>query len=240
MDASKLFISHRGPISDYYSIYARFDLDPTAWLAPVTKIKLKLFCLADAGNSWTIWSGVELDRLNETWFPPAPGIGAWPVFCERDLPEMTFGYDYSGVSPATGQWYELDITGLCQGWSLKLWPNLGLCLREFWMDQDAVFAGVGYADPAYRPRLRISQVGGLALKMPLPGGPAWRLTTEAGGGDCPGKALESSHTGVNHHSLDFSPASLVDGVVRIKTDVTVCAAGPGVVTIVSFTSGNGH
>ncbi|MEK7650496.1 MAG: M23 family metallopeptidase [Patescibacteria group bacterium] len=82
--------------------------------------------------------------------------------------------------------------------------------------------------------------GGLALKMPLPGGKSWLLTTEAGGTDCASSVPDPYHAGINYYSLDFDDSYYVAGVVEQGFDVPVGAAADGMVLAVPPVVGNGN
>jgi murein DD-endopeptidase MepM/ murein hydrolase activator NlpD len=67
------------------------------------------------------------------------------------------------------------------------------------------------------------------LKMPLPGGKEWKLTTEIG------DASLESHSGANYYSIDFAPTSRLDGSgERYETNVRVYAAASGVVCEIGY------
>lgn len=82
--------------------------------------------------------------------------------------------------------------------------------------------------------------GFLELKMPLPGGKYWLLTTEIGGGDCATATPDGHHTGINHYSLDFDDTSLVNGVVKQEYGVPVYAAASGTVLESPLILANGN
>jgi hypothetical protein len=75
------------------------------------------------------------------------------------------------------------------------------------------------------------------LKLPLPGGNRWLLTTEIGCGDCLPNSIQDSHVGNHYHSLDFDNLNNDSGVV---TDVAILAAADGKVTVAAYTEFNGH
>lgn len=72
----------------------------------------------------------------------------------------------------------------------------------------------------------------LRLKLPLPGGKHWLLTTEVGDGGCTASQPEPapSHTGINYFSVDFSPRSQENGG-NPEIVVPVYAAGDGRVAV---------
>ena len=77
----------------------------------------------------------------------------------------------------------------------------------------------------YRIRTVMQDV--LRLKLPLPGGKRWLLTTEVGDAGCTASdPPEPSHTGLNHFSLDFSPRSS-ENSGEPEIDVRVFAAAAG-------------
>lgn len=68
---------------------------------------------------------------------------------------------------------------------------------------------------------------GISLKLPLPGGRRWLLTTQAGGDTCLSPDPVPSHMGSNYFSLDFDDYSQESGP---ETEVPVYAASAGVIT----------
>ena len=81
----------------------------------------------------------------------------------------------------------------------------------------------------------------IELKMPLPGGYQWLVTTEIGGWDCKG-AYDQYHDGSNYFSIDFSWRNIPDpGMVGYAStsDIPILAAAGGKVYQATYTSANG-
>jgi hypothetical protein len=85
-------------------------------------------------------------------------------------------------------WMTIDISHIYRAWSDGTQPNTGISLcpqtidNQFNMEHSSDFAD----DPSLRPRLVLtySDPDQVDIKMPLPGGHTWRLSTEIGGRDC--------------------------------------------------------
>jgi murein DD-endopeptidase MepM/ murein hydrolase activator NlpD len=78
---------------------------------------------------------------------------------------------------------------------------------------------------------------GINLKLPLPGGQSWLLTTETGGYDCASIERDWFHTGNSFYSLDFAPVSQENGW---QANVPVYAAADGKVRLTQYQSGGGY
>ena len=103
---------------------------------------------------------------------------------------------------------------------------------------DANFAVDPLAD-GKRPFLRFDITPSIELKMPLPGGYSWLVTTEVGGYDCIAKYPQfwpdKAHQSSNYFSIDFVPAG-----AGYPTSVPVLAALGGRVAEIGINSGNGN
>jgi len=84
-------------------------------------------------------------------------------------------------------------------------------------------------DDSHRPMIRFDFTPTIELKMPLPGGYQWLVTTETGGWDCKG-AYDQYHDGSNYFSIDFSWRNYPDpGMVGYAetSDIPILAAADG-------------
>ena len=96
------------------------------------------------------------------------------------------------AAPTPGSWYQLDITSLYNAWQSRSITNQGLLFAPAIPNnpnrQFTGFYSSNYSSAALRPKLVVNYtptVATPALKLPLPGGKSWMITTEIGGTDYP-------------------------------------------------------
>jgi len=208
-----------GGWADYYATLIAIDALSLLGM-PRSAITAKLALVSYARGDQSAVVGMDLRRIlgpwdqNTGWYTPKPqaqSIGNLPA-------------------PAAGSVLTIDVTALYNSWQATPSSNYGIELFPLGNNnQFTVFRSSGYlAAPTHRPRWELTytpSVQPLRLKLPLPGGKSWQVSTEIGSRDCLTNDLQlPSHLGLNHFSLDFVPVSS-PGVPA--TDVPIFAAADG-------------
>ena len=127
-----------GGWGDYYYCLIKFNIS-----APGSKIVLRLYKYVEGGSL----SGIILDRVTSDW----NGVTKWsakPASVNiTTLPQ-----------PVYGQWYEIDITSLYNGWQNGTFPNYGIMLRPTVNGPDVhnTFWSPLYSDATLRPQLVVT------------------------------------------------------------------------------------
>ncbi len=223
-----------------YLAYLQTNLND--WPAGTTSATLQLFCLPES-KTWQ-FSAIDGRELWEEWFPPAFDQSHGAAVCLADLPESASlslaNLRANRVNPTPNAWCELEITDAYHDWLND--PRLPRILQIEAPDTYSLLsvAGPSYSDSSKRPRLAFKSHSGINFKLPLPGGKAWLLTTEAGGGDCGSATSDPYHTGNNYYSLDFAPVVAVNNLPVLQTEVPILAAADGVVGLVEPSKNNAN
>jgi len=147
---------------------------------------------------------------------------------------------YPGPNTGNGK-YGLNVTWSCTYWKSNPTRIYGFFFAPVANDNrfDPFFSSdATQAD--FRPELHIVyDVVDQTFGMPLPGGRAWKLTTEAGGKSYDG-STDQGHTGQTYYSLDFGRSSrpIYGGVITEEANVPVLAVAAGKVYDVSLSASN--
>jgi murein DD-endopeptidase MepM/ murein hydrolase activator NlpD len=219
-----------GGSGDIYRTYLKFDLEGLPDNVSQVKLWLKTFARGDSSST----TSFSLGRVSSSWdenmtWATLPSIG----------PSVTYG-------PATvGLWWGMDITSWYQAWQQGTATNNGVMLSpSSTNNRFNMFRSSRYTS-SERPYLQLTftqQVSTPTFKMPLPGGVAWLVTTEAGGWDCKGNIYDPAHDGSNYFSIDFSHRNLDPStqvpVYSADEDVPVLAAANG--TVIENAGGPNH
>ncbi len=129
--------------------------------------------------------------------------------------------------PTTDNWWGIYITGWYQNWMNATWPKDGVMFNPLYANNNFDFLRSSrYVSDGYRPILQFDFTPTLDLKMPLPGGYTWLLTTEVGGYDCLAKDPQywpdTAHQGSNYFSIDITSTGS-----GYPTSVPILAAAGG-------------
>jgi murein DD-endopeptidase MepM/ murein hydrolase activator NlpD len=139
------------------------------------------------------------------------------------------GYDLGSFPLSTDYGLSLNITSLYNYWVKEGKPNYGVLLYPDQNNANYFFFPNRESGSSNRVRAVAFYKPIPNLKMPLPGGKEWKLTTEIG------DASLESHSGANYYSIDFAPTSRLDGSgERYETNVRVYAAASGVVCEIGY------
>lgn len=152
-------------------------------------------------------------------------------------------------TPPTGDvWWGIGLTTWWQNWQSGAWGKYGFSMEPQYnsnnfdlirSSQYKDFVADQYAD-GKRPVWQFDFTPTLQLKMPLPSGYSWQVTTEIGGYDCLAKFPkfwpDAQHTDGNnangiagsYFAIDFSPATSNGGY---GGDIPILAAGRGKVKL---------
>jgi hypothetical protein len=171
--------------------------------------------------------------------------GALRPACEYELPPVDFLTEVLLPPPPPDGWFSFDITNLYNAWQSGSCPNHGLRLEHLSVYDNTwtIFASERYPDVAKQPKLVVTTRPVLTLKLPLPGGRGWLLTTQAGGSvDCASSWVDAGHQGRHHYALDIAPVSYNGEVVTTEAEVPVYAAADGTIAEVDDPNhaDNGH
>lgn len=164
---------------------------------------------------------------------------------EQSLTAMPKVYSPPTTAPAPTPWYwiNFDITNIYNSRQAGTSSSKGLLFwAKTWNNQMNQFISSDYSDATYRPKLTVTFTPTItppSLKMPLPGGKSWMVTTEIGSGDCasPNSTPLPSHSGINHFSIDLAPRTT--GNVP-QSNVSVLAAAGGKIVTNTYSSDNGN
>lgn len=229
-----LWLGHSEIYLEPNSICIEFDLGglPTE----ATLAKIELYCKETGRNGVEEVSPqriMDFWRLDPDFYKEEDGVRTHQTNCVTLFP-----LGYTLPPPTSGEWYSVDITELYNAWQAGIYPNHGVCLEAQVSDDGRhVFWGIGSeVPPEFLPRLKVTAwddipIVTLVLKMPLPGGKSWLLTTEAGGGDCAVDWIDPYHQDENFYSLDFAPWSKTDDITAREFDVPIYAAASGMVVV---------
>ncbi len=151
----------------------------------------------------------------------------------------------------TNGWNGWGITAFYQNWRNGIWGSHGIFFQPMATQNNSVqFRSSRYADFAAdptadgkRPILQFDITPSIELKMPLPAGYSWLVTTEPGGYDCKGAAPwpDVAHQGTKYFSIDFSTKNR-GGVVGVygSSNTPALTAAYGVVYQVGYDNMNGN
>lgn len=244
-DPNVLLTEDQGNYPNYqiHSIFWR--LGPELWPRNVTEATLNLYCVAHSSDNNS--GSVCGYNLKQDWVLPNLAPSNWHRYCPDDYPsEYTRVVTPTNwfVSTTIGYWYQLNAAP-----AFRYWKSDFSSLNHFVVviEQNSSgywnkFASALCSDSSLRPYVEITYLPNLELKLPLPAGRAWCLTTEPGGGDCASAALDAYHTGASFWSFDFACVSTTDGKTAAPEEkVQVLAAQKGTVAKVGLadpTAGN--
>lgn len=133
-------------------------------------------------------------------------------------------------APSAGSIATIDVTSEYNSWiaapnnrqGLELFPTGNN--NQFTVFRSSDFLEVANARPKWEINFSPS-VPPLRLKLPLPSGKSWQVSTEIGSRDCQTNDQQlPSHIGANHFSIDFAPVSET-GIA--ESDIRVLAAADG-------------
>jgi murein DD-endopeptidase MepM/ murein hydrolase activator NlpD len=216
-----------GGWGDWYRSALKFDMEGLP--ANPTKATLGLYCYPAGGS--TVPVDMTAYALSDAWNESS----GW-----YSVPWS--GYNYGIITaPSVNRWNGIGITNLYKQWKSGSLQNKGLMfVPNANTNKFNYFVSSDYSVPQYRPYLNIEYsetVTPPALRMPLPGGRKWVVTTEIGSGDAKNPELIlDSHTGINYFSIDFGPQSLP----AYSGDIPVYASAAGVVVVATYNSFNGN
>lgn len=168
---------------------------------------------------------------------------AWDENRLTTLPKV-YASPTSAPAPPAWYWINFDITSIYNARQAGTSNGKGLCFwAKTWNNKLSQFISSDYSDPTYRPKLTVTYQQPYQppsyptnIKMPLPSGKSWLLTTEIGGTDCRNNDVDEAHIGTLYYALDFAP-STIGGVYQ--SNVPVLATADGYVVEVGFDKGDG-
>jgi hypothetical protein len=143
-----------GGWADWYYSLLQFDLSvlPTNAGSAV----LYLYCSAIYGGGTPLY----LDRITAPWDWKNSGTG-----CDHerlwwaDRPSTSQWRADPLATPASGQWYAVDITDLYNAWQTGVYPNYGVQFRPLYNSNnnfDDFYSADYLGDPSLRPKLVIT------------------------------------------------------------------------------------
>ncbi len=220
-----------GGWSDSYTGYINFDL--TGLPSNVNAAMLWLMPYTTGGTP----TGIDFwyPELDTPHFPLNGGI--WNTSMTWDTqPPIVYPQDYYGwkAAPVAGTWWGANILTPYNAWKSGMTNRLTGFRLESWLKNnnfDNFWSSRYTANDGLRPLLAFDITPSIQLKMPLPGGYSWLLTTEIGGYDCRGKMYssngtliwpDSAHQGLNYFSIDLSPTDS-----GYPTNIPILAAAGG-------------
>lgn len=225
-----------GGWGDFYRAYYNIDMAGLPKDVPQAVLYLRFFPSGAAGTP------VRFCVPNVTW-DTAITWGAQPT---------VLGCTGYYTPPTTDAWWGVGITTWWQNWQSGTWGKYGFRLEPQYNNnnfdlirssQYKDFVADPYADQK-RPIWQFDFTPTLQLKMPLPGGYSWLLTTEIGGYDCRGKTYDSNgnviwpdaaHQGLNYFSIDLAPTG--SGYV---SSIPILAAANGKIIEIGNNALNGN
>lgn len=235
-------IMERYPDISEHLIFVRLNDD---WPGFIEEAWLELYLINFNCDAFLplipIWPTVY--RVSKDWRPGPPDPNTWRAYCYNEIPAKQSGDD-GYDTPGKGKWYDFDITTSCRVWQSGAEKNYGLVIQDSNDWYVLAFAGPLYLDAALRPYLEFKYRPALELKLPLPGGWGWLVTTEAGGADCGSDTVDVYHTGAGFYSLDFAPFCVAPEASQVATKavakVPILAAAAGVVSAAGYSDSNGN
>jgi hypothetical protein len=128
-----------------------------------------------------------------------------------------YGYFFSRVQTGGVRkgWIPFDLTNAYKHWKQNPGSNQGILLQlGDWSINHYEFASCEYKRKALRPRLQIIyDPGDVPMKLPLPGGQSWLVTTQVGGLQNDGGTDKNHTDGTNNYwSIDFAPTGAQSNV----------------------------
>jgi murein DD-endopeptidase MepM/ murein hydrolase activator NlpD len=204
-----------GGWGDMYESLIKFDLPGLPKKANSALLFLLPFQKPDGGAP----VGMNINVVTSTW---DKNSGAYNHTNPSSTSLLTQG------PPTPNNAYHIDITTAYNAWQQTPASNYGLKLSPTSTNnQFSWFHSANYSYSPARPYLQITAVPSVTLptlKLPVPGGKSWMVTTQAGGLDCARAGTDPNHTGLNYYAIDIAPVTQ-DGGFQSNVPVYASASG---------------